>query len=310
MSRKIISFDVGIKNMAYCVFDISAEGISKIIDWNVVNLLEREQNATVHKCMCDVNIKKTKSVAASTSVCEKKAKYEKDEKHYCEMHAKKTKILMPTKSTYPSHLKKLKIGDLHKLAILYNISDVSIRDKRINLVQKIIEFFEKNTFKLIETNRAPNSNQTSLITIARSIRDAFDKITTMSGVTDVLIEHQISPIATRMMSIQGLLTQYFIMRYDPISPINVEFISSRNKLKMFSKHDTLETPTGSPTVAPTVTQKYKQHKEDSIIYTKQLMEKYIEFKKWEAVLETTKKDDLADCFLQGYWYLQTKKLIK
>ena len=45
----------------------------------------------------------------------------------------------------------------------------------------------------------------------------------------VLIENQISTIATRMKTLQGMITQYFIMR----DVENIEFVSSTNKLKPF-----------------------------------------------------------------------------
>ena len=34
---KLISFDIGIRNLAYCIFDISGESVS-IIDWNVIDI--------------------------------------------------------------------------------------------------------------------------------------------------------------------------------------------------------------------------------------------------------------------------------
>ena len=36
---KLISFDIGIKNLAYCIFDIDNTSI-KIVDWNVLNLIK------------------------------------------------------------------------------------------------------------------------------------------------------------------------------------------------------------------------------------------------------------------------------
>ena len=42
----------------------------------------------------------------------------------------------------------------------------------------------------------------------------FDKIDKLKDITHIIIENQISPIATRMKTIQGLLTQYFIMKYN------------------------------------------------------------------------------------------------
>jgi hypothetical protein len=33
------------------------------------------------------------------------------------------------------------------------------------------------------------------------------------------------------------------------------------------------------------------------------------FSNWKQALETKKKDDLADCFLQGIWYLRRENKI-
>ena len=38
---KVISFDVGIKNMAYCLYDISGDHVS-ITDWKVLSLMEED----------------------------------------------------------------------------------------------------------------------------------------------------------------------------------------------------------------------------------------------------------------------------
>ena len=49
--------------------------------------------------------------------------------------------------------------------------------------------------------------------------------------------------------------------------------------------------------------KYKQHKRDAVLYTQQWMNKHPKMKVWEPyMLESKKKDDLCDCFLQGMWY--------
>lgn len=292
-SRKIISFDVGIKNMAYCVFDVSGTEWN-ILDWNTVNLLETPQtNKTCNQCL------------ANGSICGKRAKYEKDTQYYCETHGKKSGHMMPSKETYPAFLKKQKVGALHALALVYNIPGISVGEKRADIIQKILEFFDKKTLKLVENKQTPNSKKESLVTIARSIRDKFDTITSFSsgGITDVLIENQISPIASRMTTIQGLLTQYFVMRHDTDQTLNIEFISSKNKLKMFTKEDTGE-PEDTESHTQTKNQKYKSHKIDSVVYAKQILDGKQELDhKWLTVLETTKKDDLADCFLQGYWYI-------
>ena len=51
-----------------------------------------------------------------------------------------------------------------------------------------------------------------------------------TDITHVVIENQLSPIANRMKTIQGMLAQYFIMIDENI---DIQFISSSNKLKQF-----------------------------------------------------------------------------
>ena len=55
---KLVSFDVGIKNMAYCFFDISGENIG-VKDWNVINLMPDANKNTV-LCNCNIIIKGNK----------------------------------------------------------------------------------------------------------------------------------------------------------------------------------------------------------------------------------------------------------
>jgi hypothetical protein len=51
------------------------------------------------------------------------------------------------------------------------------------------------------------------------------------------------------------------------------------------------------------------HKKDGVTICSQILNKNEGFEKWKYVLETKKKDDLADCFLQGIWYLQKKEIL-
>ena len=110
-----------------------------------------------------------------------------------------------------------------------------------------------------------------------------------SGIDVVIIENQLSTLATRMKTLQGMITQYFIMRGVP----DIRFISATNKLKLFSKDTDKD-----------VKDDYADRKKRSIEITRSLIlittassPLSVKFEKHK------KKDDLADCFLQGVWWL-------
>ena len=75
---KLVSFDIGIKNMAYCLFDVQSTGIS-IQEWNVMNLMDEQEQDIV--CSCEL-VQKKKSLE-NAKICGKKAKYRKGEETFC-----------------------------------------------------------------------------------------------------------------------------------------------------------------------------------------------------------------------------------
>ena len=56
-------------------------------------------------------------------------------------------------------------------------------------------------------------------------------------------------------------------------------------------------------------EKYKQHKQDSIIICSQFLDKNEHLKGWINSMNSPKKDDLADCFLQGIYFLKKQNII-
>ena len=186
-------------------------------------------------------------------------------------------------------IKNQKMETLSKIVENLHLT-ITSQDKKPQILEKITSHYDQVALKPIVMKKT-SANDVSLIEIGKSIKREFNNNPEMISVTHALIENQISPIATRMKTIQGLLAQYFIMTNDDIK---IEFISSSNKLRNVVVE---------PKEEQTPSQKYKQHKVDSVIYTKQLLEKNEEFKKWLPILDTSKKDDLADCFLQGIWYI-------
>ena len=101
---QLISIDVGIKNLAYCILEKDTNAIPgdyKIIKWDSINLCGDEPN-----CL----------------ECKNKASYTKNEQNYCLTHAKKTGFIIPTKDKSPSAIKKINLD----LKICNENSNISI----------------------------------------------------------------------------------------------------------------------------------------------------------------------------------------
>ena len=110
----------------------------------------------------------------------------------------------------------------------------------------------------------------------------------------IVIENQISPIANRMKTLQGMIAQYFIMRGNS----RIAFISSANKLKLFTKTETESKTSKSKT-------SYSERKKAGVAIVKDLLSH--NNTTWLPIFLThKKKDDLADAFLQGVWFLNKK----
>lgn len=286
---RLLSFDIGIKNMAYCFFDISGQSI-KILDWNVVNLMSQLEIHT-RKCTVDIIKKgnKKKNIPDIKHCCNNNAKYFKNSEYYCDKHSKSSKYVLPLIKYKTSSLNKMKVDSLKTLISSFGIIPETTKK---GMIEQLNIYFKNHMLELINKSKY-NASNIDLITIGRNIKSEFDKIK-FDNLDCVLIENQISPIANRMKSIQGMLSQYFIMRYDDIS---IEFLSSSNKLKGFEKENT------------THQSEYKQHKMDAIYHTKCIIENPF-FNEWKQHILTHKKiDDLSDAFLQGIWYLKTHNII-
>ena len=133
----------------------------------------------------------------------------------------------------------------------------------------------------------------TLVQMGITLVKEFDKILDIEHIDHIVIENQISPIANRMKTLQGMIAQYFIMR----NKCAISFISSANKLKVFSKVDNnVSISSGSSS--------YGERKKEGVKIVKELLENNDLNKEWlELFLNHKKKDDLADAFLQGAWFL-------
>jgi len=229
---KLISFDVGIKNMAYCIFDISTQNLS-INSWNVLNLLEEEPVSEICTQMIPG---KTKKILPKP--CIKMAKYRKNGECYCEKHAKGStstkgsQFIIPNKKNSLTYLKKQKVEELLKIGKSHFLflDATTVPKLKKDILLELENFYEKNCFEPISKLKTKNASEIDLITIGKNMKESLHKVEGINEVTHVIIENQISPIANRMKTIQGMLAQYFIMNQ---SNIHIEFVSSGNKLGQF-----------------------------------------------------------------------------
>jgi hypothetical protein len=293
---RLISIDVGIKNLAYCILEGSDKNNYKIIQWNVINLCGSE-----HLCNCTLKpkIKKGKNnkvkIELPTIVCNKKASFVKikdnDENYYCQTHAKLSEFLLPNKSL--KNIKSWKRDALVSYALSQGI--VCEEGSKKDILIKNINDFLKD--KVLENISSVSANDMTLVQMGITLVKEFDKILNIEHIDHIVIENQISPIANRMKTLQGMIAQYFIMR----DKCAISFISSANKLKVFSKvNNNVDTNISISSVPSN----YGERKKEGIKIVKELLETNDLNKEWlELFLNHKKKDDLADAFLQGAWFL-------
>jgi hypothetical protein len=275
---KILSIDVGIKNLAFCLLENSSEKIS-IIKWDTINLAQQIESKC---CEIEKNIK-----------CDKPAKFTKNSKCYCLKHSKKQQFQIPTAQLKPSFINKQKINSLCQIADDYKINYPK-PCKKVELLALINEYIYKSCFEPVDNT---NASKIDLVTIGRNIQTKFDDILSgnIEDIEKVIIENQISPIANRMKTIQGMIAQYFIMKNNNIQ---IDFVNASNKLK-----------TASDTTENNGKLKYSDRKKLGIQKSLDFLTTY-QFQEWEEFFKKhAKKDDLADSFLQAIWYINNKLTI-
>lgn len=305
---KLISFDVGIKNMAYCILDLQGSQLN-IDNWGILNLMDDENIS--YTCDCK---NKPKNKKTPPTNCSKKAKYHKNDKYYCEKHAKEcSQYMIPTKEMKTTYLKKLKLNDLiqqgHQNLIFINVENID-KKKKQEILDIMIKYYENHCFEPIQNKKRRTAGETDLISVGKRMKEQLNNIENIQDIKYAIIENQISPIATRMKTVQGMLAQYFIMLNEEII---IEFVSSSHKLKQFSelkiddREHCIENVNNENNTQ--TNPDYKKHKKDGVYYCSLMIDANESFKNWKDTLNTKKKDDLADSFLQGIWYLKHKNII-
>ena len=304
----LLSIDVGIKNLAFCLFETP----EKILDWNVINLCEKQQEphnqhqlCTQPKCKFKAKFTSPKSHKSPNSC---KLTDDSLDEFYCTRHAKKSKLIIPSRSTSKTTINAMRVAELRDFASRHITSTACLDSPEHRLTMskpalaELINLFILNNSLIVfdqfkHSERCESSKKISLIDIGISMKGHFDIFFSkhIQHISTIIIENQISPIAGRLKTLQGMIAQYFIMH----GKTDIQFVSSSNKLK---GHDnTIDTQNNNPK------DDYKIRKMASIRITDEMIA--CKFPEWVTVFKTHKKrDDLADAFLQGVWF--NRKYIK
>jgi len=268
---KLLSIDVGIKNLALCLFHVESKEKYEIINWNVVNLC----NEKVVNCVCGKPAKYTFNDSPDDSL---------HEVYCCKKHSKDSGLSIIPVDLEIKKLKKKKISMIKDILIQHEIEFDSKKSKVL-----LLEYLETNFENkyVLPFSTKVNATDLNLIDIGINLKHKLDELYGNMFIDTVIIENQISPIANRMKTLQGMIAQYFIMN----NTTDIQFISASNKLKEYVSKKTTYTERKCMGIEIC----------EELLINNELFGNHL-----DMFLKHKKKDDLADCFLQGIWYLRDK----
>jgi len=147
------------------------------------------------------------------------------------------------------------------------------------LVDNIYAMFSKTSWKRC----VKSAKQGSVVDFAPAIADSLQMRKDLWKGSDLIVFEQQPD--KRMMCVQGMLHMWFVTQ-----GFQCKAVSAVHKLSnMFTLQDSTKT--------------YRGRKKTGILHASELVPQHQK----DFMLKHPKKDDLADCFLQGLWVLENKK---
>lgn len=280
VKHKLLSWDVGIKNLAYCIIEFDGESY-KIIDWDLINLADDRKKCEYIKRgggTCDKIAHHTFHINEDTSF---------ETKYYCKAHVGKADYCI-TSPLDEIKCKKCK----QSCTYIIDNSEFGWCDKHYEV--ELGKYKRRCVRKLDQ-----HCNKISLVTLGNSMFEKLDAIPEMLEVDQVIIENQPALKNPNMKTVASMLFSYFVMRgiYEnkgKMTADNINFAAASGKLKVNKKATNKQLKKGK-----NEKDVYNITKDLGIIYTKSLIGN-----KFKALFEkhAKKLDDLCDAFLQGIRY--------
>ena len=151
VSEKLLSIDVGMKNLGFCLFQYDPNSNMKqksykILKWDVVNICEEKQILCCHQ-------EKQKQ-------CTKQAKYTKGGEYFCKKHA--TTYAIPSSQMDMRKIKKMKLTQLYDFADKHEIDYIKPMLKT-KLLENIETHINNTYFQVVQPVRAADINLITLL---------------------------------------------------------------------------------------------------------------------------------------------------
>lgn len=310
---RIISWDVGIIHLAYCVIDYDGDTNPPkitIVDWDEINLIEDDR----------IKLECCGFKADGKSVCGKNAGYymvAKDKSYgFCKTHLSQHSKYWSKKKTermFSEYSGDKKCGFVKKSGSECGVKakyDFNSEKHFCNAhykseLNKKIKEHSPQPIKNLMVKKYPTAKlQLNLIKRLDDLSERFAGLC----IEEVVIENQPSHKNPKMKSISNTLFDYFMIRgyIDKINGLDislVRFMCPSNKLKV-NNDNTIEIFKANKDKK----KKYKLTKELGIKYTRQLLDNEPELLEYLDLFK--KKDDLCDAYLQGRYYLEFLKFPK
>jgi len=253
---KLISFDVGLRNLAFCVLEGTNRSNVKITHWDLIDVMAETAGHDSPKCF----------------KCKKPANWLKnsEEVYACGTHKPKTGKA-PTKSS----LTKKSTETLQAEALHNGI----VANTKKELVDGLYKFYTANVWKRC----VKSTKSVSVVDLADPIAKCLEARKNIWKKADLIAFEQQPD--KRMLCVQAMMHMWFVCQ-----GFRCKGVSAIHKL------------TNIVTVQDATTT-YKGRKKTGILHAQQLVPT-----QWkEYMMKHPKKDDLADCFLQGLWVLENVK---
>ena len=280
---KYISWDVGVKNMAYSLLEKTDDDKCNLLKCGILNLVDKRE-----LCQFELRTKKCcGKIARHKILNDKLVKI-----NICNTHCTKIKVEPIKLDIY----KCVKCGQKSYINICGK-EEWSWCEKHENLAKKVLMQFKPRKIS------GQNCSQQPLQELLSELTHKLDENKDFIDVSGVWIENQPSLINPSIKTIASALYTYFIIRGIIDKPENkiefVKFASPLNKLKVAKKttHDALEK-------AKSAREYYNIEKGLSIIYVNTLLDDKEKELLTNAIIQNNNKgDDICDSYLQGFHHI-------